>query len=76
MSQTRIVWHTSAELDPAGLTLIRSALRSNRRMKHASFELAEPDEVDVDGAVTISNNRIDRLIDPGEVAAIIEACLS
>jgi hypothetical protein len=73
--QTRITWHTSAELDPAGLNLIRSALRSNRRMKHASFELAAPDEVDGEGTVTISGNLVDKLIDPAEVRRLIEECL-
>ena len=73
---TVITWHTDRVPDLAGMRLILSALKSNRRMRHASFELAAPDEVDGEGTVTISGNLVDKLIDPSEVRRIIEACLS
>ena len=72
---TRITWHTRTEPDQAGMSLILSALRSNRRMRHASFEIAPPDEIDGEGAINITGNRLDRLIDPGEVRRLIEECL-
>ena len=76
MSQTVIRWHTRTIPDQAGMALILSAIRSNRRMKHAQFELAAPDEIDGEDTITISGNRIDRLIDPSEVRRLIEACLA
>jgi hypothetical protein len=73
---TTITWHTQIRPDQAGMDLILSALKSNRRMRHAEFRIAEPDETDPEGSVTISGNLVDRLIDPSEVRRIIEACLS
>jgi hypothetical protein len=75
MSQTRIVWHTQTRPDQAGADLILSALKSNRRTRHAEFRIAEPDETDGEGTISIVGNRVDKLIDPGEVRALIDACL-
>jgi hypothetical protein len=72
---TVITWHSSVELDPAGLNLIRSAIRSNRRMRHAEFRLAEPDETDGDGTISITGNLVDKLIDPADVRHLIDECL-
>ena len=73
---TVIHWHTRTIPDQAGMNMILSALRSNRRMRHASFQIAEPDEIDGEGAVTITGNRLDRMICPADVRHLIEECLS
>jgi hypothetical protein len=73
---TKIYWHTNLEPDRAGMALILSALKSNRRARHAEFELRAPTDEDPEGTISISGNRVDKLICPAEVRRLIEACLS
>ena len=72
---TKIYWHTNLEPDRAGMALILSALKSNRRARHAEFELRAPTDEDPEGTVNIVGNLVDRLICPGEVRKIVDECL-
>ena len=72
---TTIYWHTRTRPDQAGMDLILSAMKSNRRTRHAEFRLAEPDETDPEGSVNIVGNRLDKMVDPAEVRRLIEECL-
>ena len=73
---TRIIWHTSLQPDSVAVSFIRSAIGSNRRMRHAEFEIREADEIDSEGTVRITRQDPHRMIDPADVHDLITACLS
>lgn len=75
MPAPTIQWFTSCEPDAVGLEFIVDTLKANRRTRDAVLQICEPTEIDGEGTIMILHNPLYRLIDPGNVRALIDACM-
>lgn len=74
--QAIITLHTEREFDHRTLAMIADEILVSRATRGARFQVAPTTECDPEGSISIANNPVARLIDPGEAAKIIAFVLS
>lgn len=76
---TTVIWYTTLELDRVAFNSIRAALKRDPRTAHAgdiAFEVRRPTVCSPEGEVEILNNNLRRMLDPSDVATIIELAIN